>query len=104
MSFFFKSKEYLFPHDAGILIDFSKKPRYIKMEIFYHNHEERDDSGIKLYFTEFTRDHDVGMLVLGSSNSPSAIQIPPSLKKFKFQSTCNQECTRVIINKIKTLN
>jgi hypothetical protein len=54
-----------------------------------------DDSGIKFYFTEELRQHDLGLLVLGAEGNPLSLQIPPKSSKSAFTSTCYPECTEV---------
>ena len=54
-----------------------------------------DDSGIKLYFTENLRKHDIGLLKLGSMGNPLDIHIPPKSKRLQLKSICYPECTDV---------
>jgi hypothetical protein len=48
---------------------------------------------VRLYFTETLREHDLGMLILGSPGYALALQIPPKAESYKFKSTCYEKCT-----------
>ena len=69
------------------------------VEIHYDNPDLKDDivddSGIKLYFTEELREHDIGLLILGTPGNPLDIHIPPNTNRIEVTSICYPECTDV---------
>lgn len=55
------------------------------------------NSGIRLYFTEKLRQHELGILTLSSnSGEGSFIQIPGKTQKLKYTTICYSDCTEVI--------
>jgi hypothetical protein len=69
------------------------------LEIHYDNPKEIknivDDSGVKLYFTRQLRQHDLGLLTLGTEGTASSLQIPPKSNDFISSSICDSFCTNV---------
>lgn len=67
-------------------------------ETHYNNPElisnRVDSSGLRLYFTNKLRKHDIGILEIGLEYSAKN-SIPPGQNNFELQGYCVSECTRI---------
>lgn len=54
-----------------------------------------DNSGIRVYHTEYLRDNDAGVMAVGMAVSPMHI-IPPRQSAYRTASLCDKDCTNVI--------
>lgn len=67
----------------------------------YDNPELKNDivdkSGLRLYLTKQLRDHDLGLITLGTDGAPMSLQIPPQSNEFTYTSICYPQCTQVIV-------
>jgi hypothetical protein len=92
---------YKFPLEAGYRLSPSTKTQYLLVEIHYDNPDLKkdivDNSGIRFYFTEKLRKHDLGLLTLGAAGNPTSLQIPPKSNKLTSYSTCYPKCTEKYI-------
>lgn len=59
--------------------------------------DRHDNSGIRFYFGDQLRKHDLGFFTLGSGSIASGIAIPPRVDRFNVDSYCPPEATRVRI-------
>uniref|UniRef100_A0A3P8WZ46 Monooxygenase, DBH-like 1, like n=1 Tax=Cynoglossus semilaevis TaxID=244447 RepID=A0A3P8WZ46_CYNSE len=77
---------YVFMFNAGIPFGDDDRDIYFKLEIHYNNpHLETgrtDSSGLKLYYTDQLRQHDVGVLMTGIISSHMPYMIPPKAQEF----------------------
>ena len=100
-------KNYSFPKEAGYRFNPSDKPRYLLFEMHYDNPELKsdiiDNSGVRLYYTEKLRTHDLGVLELGIQGVPLALHIPPKSSKIMYEATCYSKCTEVCFLKCSYL-
>jgi hypothetical protein len=67
------------------------------MKIHYNkiNTEQRDGSGLKLYFSSNLRANDMGLLSVGANDVQLSLQLPPNAKSLSFSTTCYPDCTKV---------
>lgn len=76
----------------------SNYSRYVMLEIHYNNPDHKsgiiDSSGIRMYYSERLRKHDVGVLEIGLEYSDKN-SIPPKELKFDLKGFCVSECTRI---------
>ena len=59
-----------------------------------------DNSGVRFYFTEKLRKHDLGLLQLGAQGLgdwPMAIQIPPKANNLELKTACYPKCTEKFV-------
>ncbi|KAK3087134.1 hypothetical protein FSP39_002131 [Pinctada imbricata] len=54
---------------------------------------QKDRSGLQIYFTPYLRRHDAGMLLVGQEY----LEIPPGKKSVRFDSLCSSECTHHLL-------
>lgn len=64
-------------------------------KILFNKLDRVDSSGLRLYFTPKLRQHELGILTVGTDTSFIDITIPPQIEGLKFTSNCHQECTSV---------
>jgi hypothetical protein len=57
----------------------------------------KDSSGIRFYFTPKLREHELGIMTLGTDTLPLDLFIPPKMDSIMFTSSCHPECTQVHI-------
>ena len=71
----------------------------MRLEIHYNNQERkmgiRDSSGIRFFYTNQRRTHDVGVLEIGVIYSPDMI-IPPNQDSFSWLGVCPAMCTKEV--------
>ncbi|CAG2182593.1 unnamed protein product, partial [Oppiella nova] len=86
-----------YPKQAGLPIGGANYSLYAMLEIHYNNPELRSDwvdsSGIRLYYTDRLRRHDIGILEIGLEYSDKN-SIPPHQRSFPLSGYCTAECTR----------
>jgi len=54
-----------------------------------------DNSGVRVYYTEFLRPNDAGIMAVGMAVSPMHI-VPPKQLAYRTASLCDKDCTNVI--------
>ena len=73
---------------------------YYILETHYDNAKMRDDivdnSGMRFFYTDNLREHDIGLLTVGSVVTGPRQLIPPGQKEFKTVGVCSQECSQHI--------
>ncbi|KAM9316675.1 DBH-like monooxygenase protein 1 [Gastrophryne carolinensis] len=96
---------FTYPPHAGLSIGMPEDPTYVLMEIHYDNpsHLEGliDNSGIKMYYTPYTRKYDAGVLEAGIWVSLYHM-IPPGMPAFSSEGHCTMECLEEALNQEKT--
>lgn len=84
---------------AGYRFEPTSIQKYFMIEMHYDNPSLKpeivDNSGVKLYFTEQLREHDLGVLLLGIDGNYLSLQIPPKTDDIEFSGICYPECTEV---------
>ena len=51
-----------------------------------------DSSGIRVWYTDTSREHDAGILLIGHHTVPLMV-IPPNAKNFTVTGFINEDCT-----------
>uniref|UniRef100_A0A674DDF7 Monooxygenase, DBH-like 1, like n=1 Tax=Salmo trutta TaxID=8032 RepID=A0A674DDF7_SALTR len=81
------------PENAGIPIGGQDYDEFYRLEIHYHNLAQetgrRDSSGMRLYYTDQLRQHDVGIIDAGLMVSSWGYAIPPTASTFRSYGLCN---------------
>uniref|UniRef100_A0A3P9KJA9 Monooxygenase, DBH-like 1, like n=1 Tax=Oryzias latipes TaxID=8090 RepID=A0A3P9KJA9_ORYLA len=85
---------YELPENAGIPIGGENKNILYRLEIHYNNPQQKagvvDNSGLRLYYTDQLRQHDVGILNTGMLPIlPAKYNIPPKAAEFHTYGLCN---------------
>ncbi|XP_054876024.1 DBH-like monooxygenase protein 2 homolog [Poeciliopsis prolifica] len=85
---------YTLPENTGIPIGGTQNDTYYRLEIHYNNPQKKegiiDSSGLRLYYTDKLRQHDVGILTTGVFPvSHMEYAIPPKAAKFQSYGICN---------------
>ena len=55
----------------------------------------RDSSGIRIFYTNISREHDAGILDIGHSVTPLMI-IPPNTPNYTIAGVCAPDCTEKV--------
>ncbi|XP_045074430.1 DBH-like monooxygenase protein 2 homolog [Coregonus clupeaformis] len=81
------------PGNAGIPIGGQDYEEFYRLEIHYNNPAQeagrRDSSGMRLYYTDRLRQHDVGILDAGLMVPSWGYVIPPTASAFRSYAVCN---------------
>uniref|UniRef100_A0A674APS7 Monooxygenase, DBH-like 1, like n=1 Tax=Salmo trutta TaxID=8032 RepID=A0A674APS7_SALTR len=81
------------PENAGIPIGGQDYDEFYRLEIHYNNLAQetgrRDSSGMRLYYTDQLRQHDVGIIDAGLMVSSWGYAIPPTASAFRSYGLCN---------------
>jgi len=84
-----------FPGHVGFSLSTAQDPGFFVMETHYDNPAYRgdfvDDSGIRIFLTSEIRQHDAGLIELGSTVDEHLI-IPPRTKEFLSTGYCSADC------------
>ncbi|RVE55850.1 hypothetical protein OJAV_G00230240 [Oryzias javanicus] len=85
---------YELPEDAGIPVGGADNNILYRLEIHYNNPQQKagivDSSGLRLYYTDQLRQHDVGILNTGMLPIlPVQYTIPPNASDFHSYGLCN---------------
>ncbi|PSN48351.1 MOXD1 1 protein [Blattella germanica] len=83
------------PEHVGLPLADGDKARYFMLEIHYDNpgfRKVRDNSGIRIHYTENLRQYDGGILVNGITITPLHI-VPPHQPEYRTAGYCSSECT-----------
>jgi len=83
-----------FPLEAGMPMGGADGFNHIMMEVHYDNYDLApftDSSGVRLHFTESLRQHDLGVMAVGSGGP--GIAIPPGNLQHDWNFECPQTCT-----------
>eukprot|EP00735_Rhodelphis_limneticus_P013920 TRINITY_DN7885_c0_g1::TRINITY_DN7885_c0_g1_i1::g.23751::m.23751 TRINITY_DN7885_c0_g1::TRINITY_DN7885_c0_g1_i1::g.23751 ORF type:complete len:1216 (-),score=353.74,sp/Q9CXI3/MOXD1_MOUSE/32.74/9e-78,sp/Q9CXI3/MOXD1_MOUSE/33.91/3e-41,sp/Q9CXI3/MOXD1_MOUSE/32.85/2e-12,Cu2_monoox_C/PF03712.10/4e-28,Cu2_monoox_C/PF03712.10/4.2e-34,DOMON/PF03351.12/3.4e-28,DOMON/PF03351.12/1.3e-27,Cu2_monooxygen/PF01082.15/2.3e-26,Cu2_monooxygen/PF01082.15/7.2e-27,SapA/PF02199.10/3.3,SapA/PF02199.10/37 TRINITY_DN7885_ len=71
---------------------------YVLMEMHYNNHHTdesfKDTSGLRLHYTDILRQHDIGVLSVGSDTV--SIEIPAGEADYKIDTWCPSGCTSLL--------
>lgn len=93
-----------FPIDAGLVIDVERP--YLVLETLYRNptkvNNTFDTSGVRIYYSNKTRKHEVGSLMLGDPLLSREGQRVES--KMRYQHTCPNKCTSTFSSPINVLS
>ncbi|XP_029345132.1 MOXD1 homolog 1 [Acyrthosiphon pisum] len=84
------------PDHIGVPID--GREVYYMLEVHYDNptlKKVMDNSGVRVYYTEFLRPNDAGIMAVGMAVSPIHI-VPPKQLAYRTASLCDKDCTNVI--------
>ena len=88
-----------YPKDAGLSFYSSRKSQFVRLEMHYNNAQHRagvtDTSGIRFFYTNHFRKHDVGVLEAGVIYTPD-MAIPPRQDSFEWPGVCPEQCTRKV--------
>jgi hypothetical protein len=81
-------KPHFFPEEAGMSLG-THGYKSFELETHYDNpelvHDRRDSSGVRFYYTEQKRQHEVGVIVFGDANVGLRRQeMPPGVSQFTF--------------------
>uniref|UniRef100_A0A3B5L8J8 Monooxygenase, DBH-like 1, like n=1 Tax=Xiphophorus couchianus TaxID=32473 RepID=A0A3B5L8J8_9TELE len=87
-------RAYELPENTGIPIGGTQSGTYYRLEIHYNNPQKKegiiDSSGLRLYYTDKLRQHDVGILTTGVFPvSHMMYDIPPKAAEFHSYGICN---------------
>jgi hypothetical protein len=82
------------PPDAGLPIG-TNNTKWVAVEIHYNNPELipgiQDRAGIRIYYTDKLRRHDVGVLTISQPD----LQLPPSVAHYQVNTSyCPSSCTK----------
>ncbi|KAJ9595787.1 hypothetical protein L9F63_013031, partial [Diploptera punctata] len=83
------------PEHVGLPLADGDKAKYFMLEIHYDNpgfKKVKDNSGIRIHYTEDLRQYDGGILVNGITITPLHI-VPPHQPEYKTAGYCNSDCT-----------
>ncbi|KAL1117689.1 hypothetical protein AAG570_004004, partial [Ranatra chinensis] len=88
-----------YPESFGLpMAEGEGKSTYFMLEIHYDNptySTVRDNSGLRIYYTDKLRPHDGGMFVTGIAVAPTHI-IPPLQRSFISNGYCDNQCTNLM--------
>ncbi|EDO44959.1 predicted protein, partial [Nematostella vectensis] len=91
-------EDFYYPEHVGLAFGDGHGPRYVVLEIHYDNPQNDlgvyDDSGIRFFFTNKTRQFDAGILWAGWAPI-SAMVIPPRQEEWTSIGYCPSNCTRL---------
>ena len=86
-----------YPLDAGFPIGPSETFDTLMLEVHYDNPQLKagivDDSGLKWYYTDSLRTHDVGVFYIGQTFN-TYLRIPPQTESFLISGYCPSSCLR----------
>nr|XP_015802787.2 DBH-like monooxygenase protein 2 homolog [Nothobranchius furzeri] len=96
------------PENTGIPIGGNYRSHFYRLEIHYNNPQMKsgitDSSGLKLYYTDQLRQHDVGILTTGVPPMyPFQYKIPPKITQFHTYGVCNTINFSQLVNKTPDL-
>ncbi|XP_015227900.1 PREDICTED: DBH-like monooxygenase protein 2 homolog [Cyprinodon variegatus] len=99
---------YELPENTGIPIGGESSDRFYRLEIHYNNPQEKegitDSSGLRLYYTDKLRQHDVGVLTTGVLPvGQMQYGIPPRATQFHSYGICNTSLFSQLVNPIPDL-
>ncbi|XP_036003327.1 DBH-like monooxygenase protein 2 homolog [Fundulus heteroclitus] len=99
---------YELPENTGIPIGGVDSGRFYRLEIHYNNPQKKegitDSSGLRLYYTDQLRQHDVGILTTGVFPvSRMPYKIPPEAPQFHTYGICNTSLFSQLVNPIPDL-
>ena len=63
-----------------------------------------DSSGIRVYYSDKIREHDVGMLVLGNSVAYPPLVIPPGMDRMRLDTYCGSQCSGSMVRHVTLYN
>lgn len=93
----------IYPEVTGMSIGTEGDPVYIQMQIHYDNPLYRtdivDNSGIRFTYTDILRQHDVGVLAIGTFTNGVENFIPPGAESFTVMGHCKPFCMRKMVEK-----
>ncbi|CAB3380899.1 Hypothetical predicted protein [Cloeon dipterum] len=87
----------LLPEHVGLPLSYTDYPSdtYFMLEVHYDNptfKNARDNSGIRVHFTEELREYDGGVMTVGTTITPLHM-IPPRQESYATAGYCSDECT-----------
>ncbi|KAM4521948.1 DBH-like monooxygenase protein 2 homolog isoform 1-T1 [Odontesthes bonariensis] len=96
------------PESAGIPVGGVYSDSFYRLEIHYNNPQKKkditDNSGLRLYYTDQLRQHDVGILNTGVLPMwPLQYSIPPNATQFHTYSICNTSHFDQLLNPMPDL-
>ncbi|KAM4713254.1 DBH-like monooxygenase protein 2 homolog [Anableps anableps] len=99
---------YELPENTGIPIGGIHSDMFYRLEIHYNNPQKKegitDSSGLRLYYTDQLRQHDVGILTTGVlPGSQMQYGIPPKATQFHSYGICNTSLFSQLVNPIPDL-
>ncbi|KAM6915130.1 DBH-like monooxygenase protein 2 homolog [Xenentodon cancila] len=96
------------PENGGIPVGGEDSDTFYRLEIHYNNPQKKagisDSSGLRLYYTEQLRQHDVGILKTGVlPMGEMQYNIPPKATQFHTYSICNTTYFSQLVNPMPDL-
>ena len=90
-------KDFEYPLDTGLPIGPSESYDTIMLQVHYDNPQLKagivDDSGLKWYYTDLVRAHDIGVFYIGHVFNKN-LRIPPQTDSFLVSGYCSSNCIR----------
>ncbi|XP_043962058.1 DBH-like monooxygenase protein 2 homolog [Gambusia affinis] len=101
-------RAYELPENTGIPIGGTQSDTHYRLEIHYNNPQKKegiiDSSGLRLYYTDKLRQHDVGILTTGVFPvSHMKYDIPPKAAEFRSHGICNTSLFSQLVDPIPDL-
>ncbi|XP_074541558.1 DBH-like monooxygenase protein 2 homolog [Halichoeres trimaculatus] len=100
---------YVLPNNAGIPFGGEDSEILYRLEIHYNNPNNdkgrTDSSGLKLYYTDKLREHDVATLMTGLLHLPGMdYKIPPKVAQFHSYGVCNTSAFSQLVKPLPDLH
>ena len=89
-----------YPDDIGYPLGGNQHSKFVRLEVHYNNPKHYEgvkyESGIRLYYTDETKQHSAGILEVGVIYTDRML-IPPLQKSFEWNGVCPGKCTEKVI-------
>ncbi|CAF0721774.1 unnamed protein product [Didymodactylos carnosus] len=92
--------QYKYPQHTGLKL---KTQTYLLLEIHYDPFINRQQSGIRFYYSQSKPKYEIGLLTLGTLVN-STIYLPPYLDHISFRTYCFNDCMQKYLANNQTLN